>query len=172
MGFWDDVRKLFAKTPEARLRGYGPGRFSFNSPQGRCPECDGAGQIKVEMNFLPAAYVRCETCNGLRFNPETLDVLFGGKNVSEVLNMSVEQAIEFFSGFQKIKRALEALHDTGLDYLTLGQPSPTLSGGEAQRVKLVSHLLTGLKDPDRTISGPNAISSSSKGRRSVCPCQM
>ena len=148
VGFWDDVRKLFAKTPEARLRGYGPGRFSFNSPQGRCPECDGAGQIKVEMNFLPAAYVRCETCNGLRFNPETLDVLFGGKNVSEVLNMSVEQAIEFFSGFQKIKRALEALHDTGLDYLTLGQPSPTLSGGEAQRVKLVSHLLTGLKDPD------------------------
>lgn len=148
VGFFDDVRKLFAKTPEARLRGYGPGRFSFNSPQGRCPECAGAGQIKVEMNFLPAAYVKCETCDGLRFNPETLDVLFGGKNISEVLGMSVEQALEFFSGFQKIKRALEALRDTGLEYLTLGQPSPTLSGGEAQRVKLVSHLLSGLKDPE------------------------
>lgn len=147
VGFFDEIRKLFSQTPEARLRGYGPGRFSFNSPQGRCPECDGAGQIKVEMNFLPAAYVRCETCMGLRFNLETLDVLFNGKNVSEVLGLSVEQAIEFFNGFQKIRRPLEALRDTGLEYLKLGQPSPTLSGGEAQRVKLVSHLLTGLKDP-------------------------
>lgn len=148
VGFFDEIRKLFSQTPEARLRGYGPGRFSFNSPQGRCPECAGAGQIKLEMNFLPAAYVRCETCVGLRFKPETLDVLFGGKNVSEVLALSVEQAIDFYSGFQKIKRPLEALRDTGLDYLKLGQPSPTLSGGEAQRVKLVSHLLTGLKDPE------------------------
>jgi excinuclease ABC subunit A len=148
VGFFDEIRKLYSQTPEARLRGYGPGRFSFNSPQGRCPECAGAGQIKVEMNFLPAAYVRCETCYGLRFNPETLDVLFNGKNVSQVLGMSVEQAMEFFSGFQKIRRPLEALRDTGLEYLKLGQPSPTLSGGEAQRVKLVSHLLTGLKDPE------------------------
>lgn len=148
VGFFDEIRKLFSQTPEARLRGYGPGRFSFNSPQGRCPECQGAGQIKVEMNFLPAAYVTCETCSGLRFNPETLDVLFNGRNISQVLELSVEQALDFFSGFQKIRRPLEALRDTGLEYLTLGQPSPTLSGGEAQRVKLVSHLLTGLKDPN------------------------
>ena len=154
MGFWDDVRKLFAKTPEARLRGYGPGRFSFNSPQGRCPECDGAGQIKVEMNFLPAAYVRCETCRGLRFDPETLDVLFDGRNISEVLDLSIEQAAEFFGSFRKIKGPLEALCDTGLEYLKLGQPSPTLSGGEAQRVKLVSHLLGGLKDPKLTNTRP------------------
>ncbi|MBL6763931.1 MAG: excinuclease ABC subunit A [Verrucomicrobiae bacterium] len=147
VGFFDEIRKLFAQTPEARLRGYGPGRFSFNSPQGRCPECAGAGQIKIEMNFLPAAHVRCETCAGLRFNPETLDVLFNGRNISQVLDLSVEQAVEFFGSFQKIRRPLEALCDTGLEYLKLGQPSPTLSGGEAQRVKLVSHLLGGLKDP-------------------------
>jgi excinuclease ABC subunit A len=148
VGFFDEIRKLFAQTPEARLRGYGPGRFSFNSPAGRCPDCDGAGQNKIEMNFLPPAFVKCETCNGLRFDPETLDVLFNGRNISQVLDMSVEQALEFFSSFQKISRALEALRDTGLEYLRLGQPSPTLSGGEAQRVKLVTHLLSGLKDPD------------------------
>tara|TARA_Y100001934_G_scaffold45195_1_gene54674 strand:- start:3120 stop:5789 length:2670 start_codon:yes stop_codon:yes gene_type:complete len=148
VGFFDEIRKLFAQTPEARLRGYGPGRFSFNSPAGRCPDCDGAGQNKIEMNFLPAAFVKCETCDGLRFDPETLDVEFHGRNISQVLDLSVEQAIEFFSSFQKIKRALEALRDTGLEYLRLGQPSPTLSGGEAQRVKLVTHLLSGLKDPD------------------------
>ena len=145
VGFFDDIRALFAQVPEARMRGYSASRFSFNSAQGRCPECEGAGQIKLEMNFLPPAFVRCETCGGTRFNRETLDIEYAGKNIAQVLDMSVEEAMAFFSSVQKIKRALEALHDTGLDYLKLGQQSPTLSGGEAQRVKLVSHLLTGLK---------------------------
>ncbi len=145
VGFFDDIRALFAQVPEARMRGYGPGRFSFNSAQGRCPECEGAGVVKLEMNFLPPAFVRCETCNGLRFNPETLDVTFNGRNVAQVLDLSVAEAREFFAAQPRIRRALDALHDTGLDYLKLGQTSPTLSGGEAQRVKLVTHLLTGLK---------------------------
>jgi excinuclease ABC subunit A len=146
VGFFDEIRGLFAQVPEARLRGYGPGRFSFNSAQGRCPECEGAGVNKLEMSFMPPAFVKCETCNGLRFNPETLDVEFGGKNIAQVLDMSVAEALEFFSAFARIKRPLEALHDTGLDYLKLGQTSPTLSGGEAQRVKLVTHLLTGFSN--------------------------
>jgi excinuclease ABC subunit A len=145
VGFFDDIRALFAQVPEARMRGYSASRFSFNSAQGRCPECEGAGQVKLEMNFLPPAFVRCETCGGTRFNRETLDVEYGGRNIAQALDLSVEEAMEFFSGIPKIKRALEALHDTGLDYLKLGQTSPTLSGGEAQRVKLVTHLLTGLK---------------------------
>ncbi len=147
VGFFDDIRGLFAQTPEARMRGYSASRFSFNSAQGRCPECEGAGQVKLEMNFLPPAFVRCETCNGTRFNRETLDIEYRGKTVAQVLDLSVEEAIEFFAPITKIKRALQALHDTGLDYLKLGQTSPTLSGGEAQRVKLVSHLLSGLPDP-------------------------
>jgi excinuclease ABC subunit A len=145
VGFFDEIRRLFALTPEARMRGYSPSRFSFNSAQGRCPQCEGAGIIKLEMNFLPPAFVKCEACQGLRFNRETLDVEYGGRNIAQVLDMSVEEAIGFFAGIQKVKRPLEALHDTGLDYLKLGQTSPTLSGGEAQRVKLVTHLLTGLK---------------------------
>ena len=128
------------------MRGYGPGRYSFNSAAGRCPGCDGAGEVKLEMNFLPPAYVRCEVCNGLRFNPETLDVLFNGKNIAQVLDLSVAEALEFFAAQKRIRRPLEALRDTGLDYLKLGQTSPTLSGGEAQRVKLVTHLLGGLKE--------------------------
>jgi excinuclease ABC subunit A len=148
VGFFDEIRHLFAQVPEARLRGYGPGRFSFNSPQGRCPECDGAGTIKLEMNFLPPAFVRCEVCVGCRFNRETLDIEFNGKNIAQVLELSVEEAIEFFASLPRIKRALGAICDTGLGYLKLGQTSPTLSGGEAQRVKLVSHLLAGLKEPD------------------------
>ncbi|HMJ92128.1 MAG TPA: hypothetical protein VK530_20065, partial [Candidatus Acidoferrum sp.] len=147
VGFFDDIRALFAQTPEARMRGYGPGRFSFNSAQGRCPECEGAGTIKLEMNFLPPAYVRCETCGGCRFNRETLDIEYKGKNIAEVLELSVDEAIAFFDSFPKIKRPLEAVRDTGLGYLKLGQTSPTLSGGEAQRVKLVTHLLSGLKQP-------------------------
>jgi excinuclease ABC subunit A len=146
VGFFDEIRNLFAQLPEARLRGYTSGRFSFNSAQGRCPECEGAGTIKLEMNFLPPAFIRCETCQGMRFSPETLDIEFHGRNVAQVLELSVAEAIEFFSAFQKIRRPLEALRDTGLDYLHLGQTSPTLSGGEAQRVKLVTHLLTGLKE--------------------------
>jgi len=147
VGFFDDIRALFAQTPEARMRGYGPGRFSFNSAQGRCPECEGAGQIKLEMNFLPPAYVRCETCGGCRFNRETLDIEYKGRNIAQVLDLSVEEGIAFFESFPKIKRPIEALRDTGLGYLKLGQTSPTLSGGEAQRVKLVTHLLSGLKQP-------------------------
>ena len=154
VGFFDDIRALFAQVPEARMRGYGPGRFSFNSPAGRCPGCDGAGEVKLEMNFLPPAYVRCEVCNGLRFNPETLDVLFNGKNIAQVLDLSVAEALDFFAAQKRIRRPLEALRDTGLDYLKLGQTSPTLSGGEAQRVKLVSHLLGGLKDGPDTLPDP------------------
>lgn len=146
VGFFDVIRQLFAQLPEARLRGYSVGRFSFNSAQGRCPECEGAGQVKLEMNFLPPAYVICESCRGTRFNPETLDIEFHGKNISQVLDLSVEEAIEFFSAIPRVRRPLEALRDTGLDYLKLGQISPTLSGGEAQRMKLVTHLLSGLKE--------------------------
>jgi excinuclease ABC subunit A len=148
VGFFDLIRQLFAQIPEARLRGYSPSRFSFNSPQGRCPECEGAGNIKLEMNFLPPAFVRCEVCNGCRFNRETLDIEFNGKNVAQVLELSVDEAMDFFTSFPRIKRPLQALCETGLGYLKLGQTSPTLSGGEAQRVKLVSHLLAGLKEPD------------------------
>jgi excinuclease ABC subunit A len=148
VGFFDDIRKLFAQVPEARLRGYSPSRFSFNSAQGRCPQCEGAGTIKLEMNFLPPAFVKCEVCDGCRFNRETLDIEYGGKNIAQVLELSVDEAIEFFASVPRIKRPLQALCDTGLGYLKLGQTSPTLSGGEAQRVKLVTHLLTGLKEPD------------------------
>lgn len=144
VGFFDDIRRLFAQVPEARLRGYGPGRFSFNSPAGRCPECEGAGVVKLEMSFLPTAYVRCESCRGTRFNQETLDIAYSGRNVAEVLEMSVDEAITFFDAHPRIRRPLEALRNTGLGYLKLGQVSPTLSGGEAQRVRLVTHLLAGL----------------------------
>ncbi len=148
VGFFDEIRRVFSGLPEARLRGYSPSRFSFNSKVGRCPECEGAGTIKLEMNFLPPAFIRCETCGGCRFNRETLDIEYAGKNIAQVLELSVEDALVFFSSLPKIKRPLQALADTGLAYLKLGQTSPTLSGGEAQRVKLVTHLLSGLRDPD------------------------
>jgi excinuclease ABC subunit A len=147
VGFFDIIRQLFAQVPEARLRGYSPSRFSFNSSQGRCPECEGAGNIKLEMSFLPPAFVRCEVCGGTRFNRETLDIEYHGRNVAQVLELSVEEALECFASVPRLKRPLQALCDTGLGYLKLGQTSPTLSGGEAQRVKLVTHLLTGLKEP-------------------------
>jgi excinuclease ABC subunit A len=147
-GFFDDIRQLFAQTPEARLRGYAAARFSFNSGPGRCPECLGAAINKLEMNFLPTACVRCETCQGARFNRETLDVQFRGLNIAQVLDLTVEQALETFGAFPRIARALAALRDTGLGYVKLGQPSPTLSGGEAQRLKLVTHLLTGFGPAD------------------------
>ncbi len=148
VGFFDVIRQLYTQVPEARLRGYSPSRFSFNSAQGRCPTCEGAGTVKLEMNFLPPAFVKCEVCDGCRFNRETLDIEYGGKNIAQALEMSVEEAIEFFGAVQRIKRPLEALRDTGLGYLKLGQTSPTLSGGEAQRLKLVTHLLSGLREPD------------------------
>ncbi len=147
-GFFDAIRQVFAQTPEARLRGYSAGRFSFNSPQGRCPECLGAGRIKLEMNFMPPAFVRCETCQGTRFNQETLDIQFHHLNIAEVLDLSVGQALQTFAAFPKIARALAALRDTGLDYIKLGQSSPTLSGGEAQRLKIVTHLLAGFRKPE------------------------
>ncbi len=148
VGFFDEIRKLFSGIPEARLRGYSPSRFSFNSREGRCPACEGAGVTKLEMNFLPPAFVRCEACGGSRFNTETLDITYAGRNIAQVLELSVEAALEFFASVPRIKRPLQALYDTGLGYLHLGQTSPTLSGGEAQRVKLVSHLLAGLREPD------------------------
>ncbi|MCX8109200.1 MAG: excinuclease ABC subunit A, partial [Verrucomicrobiae bacterium] len=147
VGFFDDIRRLFANLPEARLRGYGPGRFSFNHADGRCPECIGAGMVKLEMSFMPTAYVPCGLCRGARFNPATLEIRFRGRNIADVLDMTVGEALEFFSTLPRIRRSLQALHETGLDYLRLGQPSSTLSGGEAQRIKLVTHLLSGLDDP-------------------------
>ncbi|MEV5766714.1 excinuclease ABC subunit UvrA [Micromonospora sp. NPDC052213] len=139
-GVWDHVRKLFAETTEAKVRGYGPGRFSFNVKGGRCEACSGDGTIKIEMNFLPDVYVPCEVCKGARYNRETLEVHYKGKTVSDVLEMPIEEAAEFFSAIPAIHRHLRTLVDVGLGYVRLGQPAPTLSGGEAQRVKLASEL--------------------------------
>ncbi len=134
------VRELYSLTPEAKVRGYKPGRFSFNVRGGRCETCKGDGQIKIEMHFLPDVYVPCETCHGRRYNKETLEVRFKGKSIADVLEMSVEEALEFFAKIPKIRRRLQTLHDVGLDYVKLGQPATTLSGGEAQRVKLAAEL--------------------------------
>ncbi|MDX6667573.1 MAG: excinuclease subunit [Solirubrobacteraceae bacterium] len=140
IGLFDQIRDLYSKTQEARTRGYKPGRFSFNVKGGRCEVCRGDGQIKIEMHFLPDVYVPCEQCHGKRYNRETLEVRFKGKNIADVLEMPVEQALEFFTHIPKIKRRLQALHDVGLDYIRLGQPATTLSGGEAQRIKLAAEL--------------------------------
>lgn len=140
IGLWDDIRSLFASVPESKARGYAPGRFSFNVPGGRCEACKGDGQIKIEMHFLPDIYVPCEVCNGARYNRETLQVTYRGKNVSDVLNMSVAEALNFFENIPSIKRKLQTLYDVGLGYIRLGQPATTLSGGEAQRVKLAKEL--------------------------------
>ena len=139
-GVFDHIRDLFSKTKEARVRGYKPGRFSFNVKGGRCEVCRGDGQIKIEMHFLPDVYVPCEQCHGRRYNRETLEVRFKGKSIADVLEMSVEEAVEFFAHIPKIHRRLQTLHDVGLDYIRLGQPATTLSGGEAQRVKLATEL--------------------------------
>jgi excinuclease ABC subunit A len=137
---FDHVRRLFAETTEAKIRGYGPGRFSFNVKGGRCEVCAGDGTIKIEMNFLPDVYVPCEECKGARYNRETLEVHYKGRTIAEILDMPIEDASTFFEAIPAIHRHLKTLVDVGLGYVRLGQPAPTLSGGEAQRVKLASEL--------------------------------
>jgi excinuclease ABC subunit A len=139
-GVFDHIRRLFASTTEAKVRGYQPGRFSFNVAGGRCDACAGDGTIKIEMHFLPDVYVPCEVCKGARYNRDTLDITFKGKNIAEVLDMSCEEAAEYFSNQPVISRHMQTLVDVGLGYVKLGQPAPTLSGGEAQRIKLASEL--------------------------------
>jgi excinuclease ABC subunit A len=139
-GLFDHIRRLFAATTEAKVRGYQPGRFSFNVKGGRCEACAGDGTIKIEMNFLPDVYVPCEVCKGARYNRETLEVHYKGKTIAEVLDMPIEEACTFFEPISSIHRHLRTLVDVGLGYVRLGQPAPTLSGGEAQRVKLASEL--------------------------------
>ncbi len=140
IGLFDQIRELFSKTQEARARGYKPGRFSFNVKGGRCEVCRGDGQIKIEMHFLPDVYVPCEQCHGKRYNRETLEVRFKGKTIADVLEMPIEEALEFFAHIPKIRRRVQTLNDVGLGYMRLGQPATTLSGGEAQRVKLAAEL--------------------------------
>ena len=139
-GFFDDIRRLFSDLPSARIRGYKPGRFSFNVSGGRCEHCKGAGLRTIEMNFLPDVYVQCEMCGGKRYNRETLEIRYKGKSISDVLDMTVNEAVEFFDAMPKLRRKLQTLKDVGLGYITLGQQSTTLSGGEAQRVKLATEL--------------------------------
>ncbi|MDO5496011.1 MAG: ATP-binding cassette domain-containing protein, partial [bacterium] len=139
-GVWDHVRTLFSETQEAKVRGYGPGRFSFNVKGGRCEACKGDGTLKIEMNFLPDVYVPCEVCQGARYNRETLEVHYKDKSVADVLNMPIVEAAEFFRPVQRIARHLDTLVSVGLGYVRLGQSATTLSGGEAQRVKLATEL--------------------------------
>ena len=140
VGLFQGIRDLFAMTPEARARGYTPGRFSFNVKGGRCEACQGDGTIKVEMHFLPDIFVQCEECHGKRYNRETLEITYKGKNISDVLNMTIEEALNFFSSVPQIARKLQTLMDVGLSYITLGQAATTFSGGEAQRIKLSKEL--------------------------------
>ena len=135
-----DIRELFARLPESKARGYKPGRFSFNVKGGRCEACRGDGIIKIEMQFLPDVYVPCEVCHGRRYNREALEIRYKGKNIAEVLDMTVEEALEFFSNVPRIRNKLQTLSDVGLGYIRLGQPATTLSGGEAQRIKLSKEL--------------------------------
>ncbi|MCX7885584.1 MAG: ATP-binding cassette domain-containing protein, partial [Caloramator sp.] len=139
-GVFDYIREIFAQTPEAKMRGYKSGRFSFNVKGGRCEACGGDGIIKIEMQFLSDVYIPCEVCKGKRYNRETLEIKYKGKNISDVLDMTVEEALIFFENIPRIKNKLQTLYDVGLSYVKLGQPSTELSGGEAQRVKLATEL--------------------------------
>mgnify|MGYP000792707893 CR=1 FL=1 len=139
-GVFDMIRDLFASTPDAKARGYQKGRFSFNVKGGRCEACSGDGILKIEMHFLPDVYVPCEVCQGKRYNRETLEVKYKGKSIYDVLNMTVEEALEFFQNVPSIARKIQTLYDVGLSYIRLGQPSTELSGGEAQRIKLATEL--------------------------------
>ena len=141
---FDEIRNLYAQLPVSRMRGYSASRFSFNAEGGRCETCKGQGMIKLEMNFLPSSYVSCEDCHGSRYNAQTLEILYNEKSIGDVMEMTIEEAAQFFSAHPKIARPLSLLVDTGLGYLKLGQPSPTLSGGEAQRLKLVTQLKRGV----------------------------
>ena len=148
-GVFTDIRALFAELPEGKIRGYKPGRFSFNVKGGRCETCEGGGMKVVEMDFLPDVHVQCETCKGKRYNRETLEVRFKGKSIADVLDMTVEQAVEFFENQPKILRKIQTLNEVGLGYISLGQHATTLSGGEAQRVKLATELSK--KDTGKTL---------------------
>src|SRR5262249_23112894 len=139
-GVFDLIRELFARLPESKVRGYHPRRFSFNQKGGRCEACEGNGQKKIEMHFLPDVWVECDVCHGARYNPEPLAVQYHGKSISDVLNMRVSEALELFGNIPKIRTILQTLEDVGLGYMALGQPAPTMSGGEAQRVKLAAEL--------------------------------
>src|ERR1043165_559354 len=147
-GFFNEIRQIFAQIPEAKIRGYNAGRFSFNVKSGRCEECQGGGMRVIEMNFLPDVYVPCEKCQGRRYNRETLEIRYKGKSISDVLDMTVEDAVEFFQNVPYIYRKIKVLQEVGLGYITLGQSAVTLSGGEAQRVKLSTEL--GKKDTGKT----------------------
>jgi excinuclease ABC subunit A len=140
VGVFDDIRSLFTQLPSARIRGYKPGRFSFNVSGGRCEHCKGAGVRTIEMNFLPDVYVNCEVCNGKRYNRETLEIRYKGKSIADVLDMTINQAVEFFENVPNILQKIKTIQDVGLGYIKLGQPSTTLSGGESQRVKLATEL--------------------------------
>ena len=168
IGLFDQIRDLFSRTQEARARGYKPGRFSFNVKGGRCEVCRGDGQIKIEMHFLPDVYVPCEQCHGKRYNRETLEVRFKGKTIADVLDMTVEEALDFFQHIPKIKRRLQALHDVGLDYIRLGQPATTLSGGEAQRVKLASRAVARSPPAGRSTSSTSPPPASTSPTSSGC----
>jgi len=147
-GFFTEIRTLFAAMPEAKIRGYAAGRFSFNVKGGRCDMCEGGGMRVIEMNFLPDVYVPCEKCNGRRYNRETLEIRYKGKSISDVLDMTVDEAVDFFQNVHFLYRRIKVLQDVGLGYITLGQSAVTLSGGEAQRVKLATEL--GKKDTGKT----------------------
>jgi len=149
VGIWDDVRRLFAASSEARMRGYTASRFSFNVKGGRCEACQGDGLVKIEMHFLPDVYVPCEVCKGRRYNRETLEVRYKGRSIADVLDLTVADALEFFGAQRRIAEKLELLNDVGLGYIHLGQAATTLSGGEAQRVKLATELAK--RDTGRTL---------------------